>query len=461
MCPPMPGPPTLSAVLPLIAWLLDPVDAPGLDDALRRVEAGYPKLRALRAEVDARRGKVREKRGAFDPVVTAGSEQYRYNKEGKAADFDATGAEVEWLLPNGVKLVTGSRLNFGAVKSPLSPTGRFGEAYAGFRIPLLRGLGTNPKLAELRQARLAVPSAEADLRAERLDALLNGGAAYLDLAGAQERRRLAEDLLEISRVRARQIVRRVELGELPPIDATEAETEVRRREGALAKAELDAAKAALKLGVYTGDDAAALGVVPATPPLPRVAPTVPRAVAAAEILRAGTQRPELVPFDLGRESLGIERDLARNERLPSLDFGVYPGSDNGPGGIGPTAKAGLYFNVPLGQNGARGREDAADAKLIKLAEDRALLVQNLRTEAAGAVAGLDAAAARVRAATAEVVLSDRLERLERRRFELGEGTLFLLNQRERAAFEARSRLVDVLVEYRQARLALRAAAARL
>jgi outer membrane protein TolC len=57
----------------------------------------------------------------------------------------------------------------------------------------------------------------------------------------------------------------------------------------------------------------------------------------------------------------------------------------------------------------------------------------------------------------EVELAQRLEEGERIKFQLGDSTLFLVNQRERATAEARLKLIEIQAEYEQAAATFRAA----
>jgi len=434
-------------------------------DVLERIDQNYPKLRSARLEIESARAKLQEKRGAFDPVFSIDNSFLRYNassNRGKTYTTQMSEGAVEMTMPNGMKVFAGSRLNLGNVKSPTSATGDLGEYFVGVKMPLLRGAGINDKSIAERQARIGVGIAEAGVAATRLDTLLGGGQSYWEWAAAQRRLQIAEDLLRISRERAANIRTRVQRGDLPRIDSIEADTEVKRREGNLAKAERDVQKASLKLALYLWDgDGQPVGLTaPAPTDLGRPEPISPERIREASD-RAVTVRPELRTFDLARDVTQLTLDLARNDRRPSLDLVISPGMDMGASSIGPTVKAGIFYSIPLRQNTADGRINDAQQKLAKLALDRQLTTQQISTEVADAASAVNQAHERYVAAEAELELARSLEEGERRRFQLGEGTLFLLNQRERATAEAAARLVDVIAEYQQAILAFRAASADL
>jgi outer membrane protein TolC len=124
-------------------------------------------------------------------------------------------------------------------------------------------------------------------------------------------------------------------------------------------------------------------------------------------------------------------------------------------------KAGISFSVPLNRWEATGRRDVARAKIAKLDQDRELLRRQVVLEVEDAASAVNTTEERYRAAVEEVQLAVRLEEGERIRFRVGDSTLFLVNQRERATAEARARLIDVMAEYHQGLAAFRAASADL
>ena len=459
MRPPALGERTIDPLSPfalIFGALVAPVDLPVV---LARIDAAHPKLASARAGIDAERGKAREKRGAFDPVLTVGSDTLRYNTAtdpGTGVDASLIDGTVELPTRSGLSFVAGSRLARGKIKSPTSATGLF-ESFVGLKMPLLRGGGEyNLKAIEERQAVLGIRLAERDFDGTRLEVRLDGATSYWEWVGAARRLVVARNLLVIAQIRAEGITERFRVGDLPEVDVIEAEGEVQRRRGAVVKAERDLQKAAIKLSLYNwtanGRPIVPVSVLP--PKLPDATDVTAEEEARANAT-ARTTRPELGVLAVARGSIELDRDLARADRRPRLDLTLGPGYDFG--GIGNTIKAGLLYSVPLRQNAVDGRVAGAEAKLAKLDNDRIQLEGTILAEVGDAASAVRTGYRRVLAAQAELELARRLERAERDRFDLGEGTLFLLNQRERARAESESRLVDVLAEYHAARAALRAA----
>ena len=442
-----------------LAFLLSaPVaSAQGFDETLRGIDLAYPKLASMRQEVASAVAKAREKRGAFDPVLLLTYDAQRYNTPsypGKAEDFTALGGSVQIAMPSGMTYIAGSRLNGGKPKSPLNATGGLGEYYVGVKFPLLRDIGVNEKSIALRQAEFAVPLAEQNVAAFRLGVLRDAAGVYWEWSAAGERLGIARELLRLSEVRQEQIRKRFEAGDERQMSVVEAQAETERRQGAVAKAQRDLQKAAIKLGLF-------LGTPPGVPPpLPSPEPLAEDREARA-VAQALARRPEIEAFASLRRIVELDRDLAANSRRAALDLTVTAGYDAGDRGIGPTPRIALLYSIPLRQNAADGRIADAEAKLRKLDLDRQFVVQSVSTEVADAVSAVRTALDRYRAAADEVALTRRLQTMERIAFDLGESTLFLLNQRERLAAEAEGRRVDALAEYQQAVAALRAASADL
>lgn len=437
-----------------------------LEDLINFVDLYHPKIRGLDAERRIASAKRLEKQGAFDPVIGAGADWLRFNTEfdskiqrGKTATMRLADAGVEMLTRYGIKISAGARYNLGKVKSPLSPTGNGGEYFIDFKIPFFRGARINEKVAAERQAFLGEPLADAEFRLSRLELILKAANNYWDWVAAKRKLDVARQLLDLAKFRAGAVRDRVAAGDLPQIDSIEADLEVQRREGAIVKADRDLQKAAFKLSLFLWSPSGLPspipeeGNVPATMP-PPVIFTDDQSIAGQRL--ALERRPELKMLSLGREITRIDLDLARNQRLPAIDLALSPGRDTGFGGIGNTFKAGLNLTLPLRQRTADGRINASTLKLEKLDFELTLERQRITTEVLDAISAINTSYDRYRAALQEVELAQRLEEGERTRFALGDGTLFLVNQRERATAEARVKLIEIQAEYEQAVAAFRA-----
>ena len=437
-----------------------------LERVFQIIENQHPKLRGSVIERRVATAKRIEKQGAFDPILSISTDYLRYNsasKRGKVSEAFGIGTEVNFLTRSGIKFFASSTLNLGATKSPLSATGDFGTYEFGLKVPLFRDFRINEKSVGERQAFLGESQADIAVVQTRLELFRKAADDYWDWVAAKRRLDVARNLLKLAEIRNDAIRQRTVVGDLPPIDAVEAEQEVQRRQAALAKAERDFQKAQFKLSLSLW-----LDDVTAQPPpdegsvLDVSLQLEPTEITAAEIndaiALALQRRPELQAIAVLKDTVRLDLELARNQRRPILDLALVPGRDAGPGGIGTTLKAGVIFELPLRQRTADGRIAQAQLKLQKLDLEERTLRQQIMTEIYDTASAINTAWKRYLATKRELEAAIVLERGENQRFMLGDSSLFLVNQRERATAEARNKLIDVQAEYEQARAALRLAA---
>ncbi|MFZ4792588.1 MAG: TolC family protein [Blastocatellia bacterium] len=431
-----------------------------LEEVINAIDLYHPKLRGADVSRRIASAKRLEKQGAFDPVIFAGYDYLRFNTEfdpktlrGKSGSSNLTDAGVEFLTRSGVKIGGGARYNIGKIKAPLSPTGDGGEYFLSFKVPLLRGFRINEKAAAERQAFLGEPLAETDYQLTRLELLRKAADSYWDWVASKRKFDVARDLLGLAEFRARAVRDRVGAGDLPEIDSVEADLEVQRRQGGLVKADRDLQKSAFKLSIYLWSPNGLPSPIPQPTHVPATTP--PPIVYSEEQSAFGQRialdrRPEMKALAINNDITQIDLELARNQKLPELDLAFMPGRDTGFGSIGTTVKAGASFSLPVRQRAAEGRIAQAGLKLQKLALDVAGERQRITTEVLDAISAINTASIRYGAAQSEVELAVRLEEGERTRFSLGDSTLFLVNQRERATAEARVKLIEIQAEYQQA-----------
>jgi outer membrane protein len=443
-------------VIPVVV-LQAPAPALTLAELLAQLETSYPKLLGGAAERDGASAKRLSKQGAFDPSVGASIESQRFNSSstrGKAQNGSGAGLELEGATEQGLKYRIGRVQNAGAVKSPGSSTGSAGTFFAEVKLPLLRGSGFNEKSVALGQARLGESVAQLTLARLRQDVFLETAQAFIKWTANRRKAEVARKLLGVAEVRLTGIREEIRLQQRAPIEGTEAEAEVELRRERLASAERGVDEARLKLQKYLWDDARLQGSTPE--PLMRPAPITEDEAKTAEV-RALELRPELRLLNLESDFVRLDGDLARGDRRWQLDIVLAPGRDLGNNGIGSTLKAGISASVPLYQRDARGREELARLKAVKLSQEKDLQLRIISLEVRDAVSAIDRAYERFLAAEANLRKTKDVEDGEITLFRAGASTLFLVNQRERATAESESRLIDSQLDHALARQALRAA----
>ncbi len=425
------------------------------DRFLSQVRANHPKLFSADIQRRIAGARLLERQGAFDPGISLDTDYLRYNdftQRGKVSKTFDNDLSLNWQTRSGLKFSTGARYNTGDVKPPLYPTGNTGEYFMGVRMPLLRGFRINDRVAAEMRAQLGIPLADADFTEARLDLLIKASDAYWDWVAARRKMGVSEAILKLADFRRDAITDRVNAGDLPKIDATEAAQEVVRRQGSLVKAQREYQKAVFKLSLFLWEADGKPSPLPQETQVPEKAEN-PIRLTDDEWMEgrqvALDSRPELQAFNIEKQITEVDLRYAKNLRLPILDLIAQPGIDTGDNSIGPTLKAGIALMVPLRQRTAQGLQMAAEYRLQKLDLDQRFQLQEILLQVDDAVSAVNAAYDQFQAAKQEYSLAKDLEIGEKQRFEAGDSTLFLINQRERASAEAAFKMIDTEAEYNQ------------
>jgi len=327
-------------------------------------------------------------------------------------------------------------------------------------LPFFRNWGPTVTLSAIRLAEKNERSRQWDKRLELLTQMARVTAGYWDLVFTiynAEVQRLslesARSLLRINEIRLEH-----EVG--TEIDVWEARAGVALRENGLIRA-------AQMIGLAQ-DNLARLTRVNETPDwkvrmIPRDMPSVPAYPVDESkfIAEALERRPDIQQARLMQERAQIRRKVARNQRMPRLDFfGQY-----GVTGLGPdTGRAGhnlgtldydnwdlgLDLSLPLPNTRARARARQAD----KLVEGSALLIEQLKDfatfEVRKAIRDLQTARDSIEVGQTRVRAEQEKLRGEMKRYEVGMATSQdLLDYQDRLA-AAQSNLIGSIVEYNKA-----------
>jgi outer membrane protein TolC len=435
-----------------------------LADVIQSIERFFPLIEAAQRDVQIAEAELQTARGAFDPIARArvdGAPLSYY--QGGRADLSVETPTPWW----GTTFFGGYRVSFGkfADYDGKLETNQYGELRAGLQVPMWRNGPIDRRRANISRAELGRSVATTGLTQQRIDSLRLGGLRYWDWLAAGQRYRTAQSLLELATTRDDQMAIRVQRGELPAIERTDNRRALLQRKGLTVLAERSMQQAAIELSLYLrGSDGTPLlvdlGRLPATIPRP---PSAGIDQSEGRIERdtewALQRRPDVERLRLQREQQRVERDWAKNQMAPAIDAQVAVSQDFGSGQVSrePTVLEGsLVIDIPTLNRAARGRFAAAQAAMQRIDAQLRLQRDRVGTEIRDMLSALAAAAERVRVASEELQTSREVEAAERERFALGDSTLFVVNLREQATFEAALREIDALADFQRALTTYRA-----
>ncbi len=425
------------------------------------VRARHPVVRqALLLERAAGAELLGARAGLYDPVLSA-----TWDRKGfKGTEyFNYLDVSLKVPTPVGLDLKLGYQDTRGAYVNPDRTTPGAGLLKAGVVIPLGQGILTDQRRTAVAQAAALRDVAAGERRATVNKLLLSAAKEYAGWYEAWRRLAIAREGVTLAETRARWVARRAEDGDAAPIDTVEAALELLRRRAAA----LEAANAyygqTQRVSAFLWDEGGAgLDVAPGV--VPSAAGLGPVALDTARVdewLRLAVREHPDVVKALGKlREARAGRTLAAQDLLPDATLELSALKAGGTGLLGDWPDAGdnyalgLSVKSPLLLMKERGKLGAARAK----AESQALELERARREvrlavlaAVNDVVTFDGLLAVQRAA---VAAAGALRDGEARRFEAGESTLFLVNQRERQLLDEAAKLAGYEGKYAAAVAAL-------
>lgn len=435
-----------------------------LDEVLSSVIASYPLLRSAMFGRNIAQGELLQANGEFDLKLKADTlnmplgfyENYRH----------AIGAEQP--LFGGGSVFGGYRIGRGNFPEWYGEreTKQGGEFKAGATIPLAQGRDIDDRRAGLYRSSWEVQSVEPEIQAQLIAFIQGAAISYWNWVAAGQNVRVNAELLEIATDRTDGLQKRVDRGDAPAIELTDNERLIVSRRTKLIDAQRKFQQAAYKLSLFLRDESGNPRVIDESRLPPRFPDEDDPSLRNldADIQSAIANRPELRALAILREQLHIDLANAQNMLLPQVDA-VLVGSQD----VGAPAKkklddkgpfeleGGFVASVPLQRRKAQGKSQAVEGKLAQLQAKSQFTQEKIVAEVQSASVALIAAYQQLAQARQALALARQMEAAERRKFDLGDSNLLLVNLREQATADAALTEVEAQFNYFAAEADYRAA----
>ena len=452
---------TASARLALPTAVQDSISVLTFDAFYAKVLADNPVVRQAqlldevgRAEVLAAKG------GVYDPTVSA---LWAKKAFASAGYYNYLDAALKIPTPVGINFKLGYEQTSGAFVNPDRTTPASGLLSAGVVIPLGRGLITDSRRNALAQAKAlgTVASAERQLVVNRL--LYSAARDYAQWYEAWRRRTIANEGQVLARDRLVAVTRRFEDGDAAAIDTVEAGLEYQRRLVTQVDADNAWYVTTQAINAYLWDPVATpidvgLGVVPTIQGLEPVAADT--SVVAGWLAQALVRHPDLVKAQGRLQQQQANRRFYGQDLLPEIELSASALRAGGAGLFGGWPDVSENYSVALGGTTplllmkGRGRLDASQAKAESAELEAALVRRDIELTV---LAAFNDVVARQQLVGLQVLAIQQARFLrdgEFRRFEAGESTFFLVNQRDRQLLDEQVKLAAFEAKYAVARAAL-------
>ena len=424
-----------------------------IETILESVQQQYPPLLAAWVQQDIATGKARKAWGAFDPTLSA-------TLNLKLADFyDGNHGEIKFEKPIrnlGGSIYGGYRISEGFLPDYERKirTANGGEAILGFNLPLLRNREYDAPRATLEQAELNLELTKPNILKLHLDFLRLARVSYFTWLAAGKRLEVAERVLRIARERDASIGEKVKEGALAPIVQIDNHRLVVNRQISVLNAEREFNGACIALSLFHRNLETGQTILPTRQELPSNFPTInpiEQLDLVSDRARAAFRRPEIRQIEILKSKANVDRRLANNNLKPNLDLSFELNQAIGgdlPSDIEETEiRAIVSYSIPIGQNEAKGRVQAAKASIAQLEKERAFAQESIYADVDDSYTALSAAVQTLDRTLLNVQLSEELERAENEKFRQGASDLLSVQIREQATFEARLLEIDARYTY--------------
>jgi len=450
----------------LLFWLLSSasllaqeIQRLSFEDYIQWVQEFHPI--SIQADLNLRLGQmeVRKARGGFDPMLYGNLDKKEFNQ---STYFEKR--EVGVLVPTwmGVELMGNFEQNSGAYLNSERAVPTNGLLAAGAALNLGQGLLLDDRRATLQKAKLYEQATEVERLNFRNELNLQATAAYWKWAAAFENKLVLEEGVKLAEVRFNGIKRSYELGDQAAIDTVEALSQLLNRQYRLQLADISFFENTQVLNTYLWNDSGEpmqldSAIIPQT-----LSQFLSPAPEAEELRTLVGRHPELLLTDFDLATLNVEKRLRTQELLPVVklkyNFLTENLADARPSPLFENNyKWGLTVYTPLFLRKTRGELGSTIAKLEIKQTGRNLKEKQLRTKLEAELNSWNVLNQQVRTLAENVKSLDALLIGETRRFEIGESSLFLVNAREVAVFDARVTLNELSsrlqIAYAKARFA--------
>jgi outer membrane protein TolC len=393
--------------------------------------------------------------GSFDPKLFNETNQ-KYFDSKTYYQLQNTGLEIPaWF---GLKAKTGYEQNSGLFLNDQNTLPASGLWYADVSLTVGRGLFIDRRRAMLKQARIMQESAGFEIEVVLNDLYQEALDVYWEWYRAYNVFQIFRNGRELARVRLEAVKQNAAIGEEPYIDTLEAYIQYQTRLLSEQKAEVEYNYAARSLETYLWLDGSV--------PLELSVNTLPNYLTDAELFVLTedwlNEHPLLKVYDLKLDQLEIAQRLNRENLKPQLDLSYKflnqpVAGDPFLNQYSPSNYSwGLTASFPLFLRKERGEIRKTDVKLRDVEYDLQFKTRDIQNKVRALQLELSLTAQQLRETTAMVQNYKALLRAEVIKFQNGESSLFLINQREIKYLESSEKQVALEAKIKQVQVKLRA-----
>ena len=416
-------------------------------DFIGIVKANHPQILRAKLDRDITISRRLEAQGRFDPSINSLNLVNRFNSSsdiGQEKDVFTSSSSLDFLTGYGARIGLGANFAQGDISTPISPTGDTGEYFVRLYVPLMRDAIYNSANIAEQKAKINEIIADYIYYQAQLSLLEKASQVYYKWLASKTVFDIEADILKLLEEQVDLVHKQVDLGNLAALNTVEAEREFQNRKTKVITANRAFERESIDLTrfLWTNDQDTynTLRLNNSPEFNDELSPLSIDEIEAAKSF-ALSHRPEFEAIKLNSDIATLERKFAKNQALPQLDALVNAGIETGEDSIGPTLAAGLNLSLPLRVRTARAKRQQAEYRLEQLDIQQKQLKLDIFMDIENSASIVNNNYDKYIAAKENFELSQKLEQGEIDRFELGDGTLFLVIRRQRSRVEANIEMI--------------------
>lgn len=417
-----------------------------LEEYLGYVKQFHPIVKQAQLITSESEAKLLKSRGAFDPKLEV---DYNRKKFKDTEYYDKLNTMFKIPTWYGVELKANYESNEGNFLNPELNTPTEGLYSAGVSVSLLKGLLINERMATLQQAKLYTKQAEAKQQQVINDILYNAITSYFNWLKNYQAKQVYSNYLINAETRLNNVKKSFEAGDKPAIDTLEASINFKSRILDLEKATIGYVKSKLELSNYLWlADNLPLeledSVVPDINTINTIDIVLNNSILNSEDVSI-ENHPKLRELQIKKEILAIDKRLKTNNLLPSVDlqYNFLTTEENRLNSLNTANyKSGLTISFPLFLRKERAELKLAKLKLQDIEFDITATRVTLKNKIEATLQEIESYKTQYAILLNLVNDYNQLVKSEDRMFNLGEGSLFLVNYREVKLIESQLKKID-------------------
>ena len=421
------------------------------DEYISRVKKHHPIAKQADLQILKGRANVINSQGGFDPKLFTDISQKYFDKKQYYSIINSGLKVPTWF---GIELEAGYEQNHGFFLNPESNNPPAGLWRAGISVPIGRDLFIDERRAALKQAKIYQQSTEAERELLINELLYESGKAYWEWFRAYHTMKVFENALGITQERFNAVKQAALLGDKPSIDTLQASIQMQNRKLALQQAKLDFTNATALLSVYLWDS----GTVPLevntnTIPIAKklVFESMENENLTNQLDTLINNHPAMQQYRYKIQQLEIDKRLQLEQLKPQLDLKYNalnePVNNDVIANYSPNNyKWGLQFGFPIFLRKERGKLKLTTIKIQETQLDMNTKNASMVYKARSSLNTWNTTLEQVKLYKKTVKDYKQLLAGEKRLFDKGESSLFLVNYRESSYLNAEAKLIELVAK---------------